>query len=69
MIDGEKLLDLLIGHGIGIKKRPVELWEVDAAALEEELETEVPEADSSIEALGGSEPQLQPIPRRRPETE
>lgn len=45
LIDGEKLLDLLIEHGIGIKKRPVELWEVDAAALEKDLETEVPETE------------------------
>lgn len=42
LIDGEKLLDLLIEHGIGIKKRPVELWEVDAAALEKEIEAEMP---------------------------
>lgn len=46
LIDGEKLLDLLIEHGIGIKKRPVELWEVDTAALEKEVEVEV---------LGGEE--------------
>ncbi len=45
LIDGDKLLDLLIEHGIGIKKRPVELWEVDQASLEKELEPEVQEAD------------------------
>ena len=45
LIDGDKLLDLLIEHGIGIKKRPVELWEVDPSALEKELEPEVQEVD------------------------
>ncbi|PVV10540.1 MAG: restriction endonuclease [gamma proteobacterium symbiont of Ctena orbiculata] len=47
LIDGKKLLDLLIEHGIGIKKRPVELWEVDAAALEKDLETEVPSSEEA----------------------
>ncbi|WP_408065674.1 restriction endonuclease [endosymbiont of unidentified scaly snail isolate Monju] len=46
LIDGERLLDLLIEHGIGIKKRPVELWEVDAAALEKEIEAEM--ADKEV---------------------
>ena len=70
LIDGERLLDLLIEHGIGIKKRPVELWEVDAAALEKDLEAEMPEAEGGrLEDLGGSEPHLQPVPRRRPEAE
>lgn len=29
LIDGEKLLDLFIEHEIGIKRRLIELWEVD----------------------------------------
>ena len=33
LVDGEKLLDLLIEHGIGVRKRTVELLEVDADAL------------------------------------
>ena len=45
LIDGERLLDLLIEHGIGIKKRLVELWEVDAAALEKEIEAEMPDKE------------------------
>ena len=33
LIDGEKLIDLLIEHGIGVRKRTVELLEVDAEAF------------------------------------
>jgi len=33
-VDGEKLLDLLIAHGIGVRKRTIELLEVDADALD-----------------------------------
>ena len=33
LIDGSKLLDLMIEHGIGIRKKGVELWEVDEEAL------------------------------------
>ena len=33
LIDGGKLIDLLIEHGIGVRKRTVELLELDAAAL------------------------------------
>lgn len=33
LIDGERLLDLLIEHGIGVRKREVTLLEVDATAL------------------------------------
>lgn len=33
LIDGDKLLDLLIEHGIGVRKRTVELLDLDAAAL------------------------------------
>lgn len=33
LVDGEKLVDLLIEHGIGVRKRTVELLEVDADAI------------------------------------
>lgn len=36
LIDGEKLLDLLIEHEIGMKKRPAVLWEVDQSYFGEE---------------------------------
>ncbi len=35
LIDGERLLDLLVEHGIGVKKRPVEIWEVDETFFKE----------------------------------
>ena len=33
LVDGEKLVDLLIEHGIGVSKRTIELLEVDADAI------------------------------------
>ena len=33
LIDGDKLVDLLIEHGIGIRKRPIDLLEIDPDAL------------------------------------
>ncbi len=33
LIDGEKLIDLLIEHGIGVQKRTIELLEVDTEAI------------------------------------
>ncbi|MCH7645523.1 MAG: restriction endonuclease, partial [Myxococcales bacterium] len=33
LISGEKLLDLLIEHGIGVKKRVTETWELDPEAF------------------------------------
>jgi hypothetical protein len=33
LIDGEKLIDLLLEHGIGVRKRTIELLEVDAEAF------------------------------------
>jgi restriction system protein len=33
LIDGDKLIDMLIEHGIGVRKRPIEMLEVDAAAF------------------------------------
>jgi restriction system protein len=40
LIDGEKLLDLLIQHGLGVRTRTIELLELDAAALEQAYEGE-----------------------------
>lgn len=36
LIDGERLLDLLIEHEIGIKKKPASLWELEEVELAEE---------------------------------
>ena len=33
LVDGEKLVDLLIEHGIAVRKRTIELLELDAAAI------------------------------------
>ena len=33
LVDGEKLVDLIIEHGIGVRKRPIVLLEVDADAI------------------------------------
>ncbi len=49
LIDGDKLLDLLVEHGIGIKKKPVELWEVDSTVLEKELEADIPDTENLSE--------------------
>ena len=35
LIDGERLLDLLVEHDVGVKKKPIKLWEVDQAFFEE----------------------------------
>jgi restriction system protein len=35
LIDGEKLIDMLIEHGIGVRKRTVEMLEVDPSAFSE----------------------------------
>lgn len=35
LIDGDKLIDLLIEHGIGVRKRTIDLLELDADALAE----------------------------------
>jgi restriction system protein len=35
LIDGEKLIDLLIEHGIGVRKRTIEVLEVDAESFAE----------------------------------
>lgn len=63
LIDGEKLLNLLIEHGIGVKKRDVALYEVDGDFFrppddrdpEAELaEAEVPEAPEKVATFGGA---------------
>ena len=33
LVDGDKLVDLLIEHGIGVRRRTVEMLEVDTAAI------------------------------------
>ena len=33
LVDGDKLIDLLVEHGIGVRKRTIELLEVDAEAI------------------------------------
>lgn len=39
LIDGEKLLDLLIEHEIGLRKRPAQLYELDESVFEEPEDT------------------------------
>ena len=42
LIDGDRLVDLLIEHNLGVRKRTIEVLELDSEALREEtqLETE-----------------------------
>jgi hypothetical protein len=47
LIDGKRLLDLCIKHQVGIKRRPVEIYEIDEAFFEERFEREE-ESRSSI---------------------
>lgn len=42
LIDGDKLIDLLIEHRIGVRKKEVELWELDLDAFAD-LEDDSPE--------------------------
>jgi restriction system protein len=44
LIDGEKLVELLIEHGIGVRKKQVELWELNTSAFERD-ESEVAEIE------------------------
>ncbi len=41
LIDGEKLLELLVEHEIGIRRRPATLYELDEAYFEEPAEVEL----------------------------
>ena len=36
LIDGKKLVELLLEHGIGVRKKAIELWELDASAFEQD---------------------------------
>ena len=49
LIDGERLLDLLIENEIGIRKKPIDLYEIDDSYFEEPLRH------------GGEEAELPPI--------
>jgi restriction system protein len=40
LINGEKLIDLLIEHGLGVTKRKLELWELDTSTFQSEDEGE-----------------------------
>lgn len=40
LIDGDRLLDLLIEHKIGMRERPATLYEIDESAFEEPTESE-----------------------------
>lgn len=53
LIDGEKLLDLLIEHEVGVRKRPAVLYELDEATLDDR-ELDIPVEDDLAAALGGS---------------
>lgn len=52
LIDGEKLLELLVEHGVGIRKRPATLYEVDEgyfeAPSEGGLEEDVPDSEAVV---------------------
>ncbi len=47
LIDGHKLIDLLVEHGIGVKKQKLESWELDSSAFTGEAE------DDEIGGEGG----------------
>jgi hypothetical protein len=32
-MDGETLVDILMEHGIGVRRRPIVLWEIDPSGL------------------------------------
>lgn len=34
LIDGEKLVELLAKHEVGVKKRKIEVWELDESAFQ-----------------------------------
>lgn len=40
LFDGERLVDLLIQHGIGVRRRTVEVLEMDTESLRREAEAE-----------------------------
>lgn len=48
LIDGEKLIDLLIEHGLGVRKKSVEILELDADAFSD-VESEVTDHEEASE--------------------
>lgn len=56
MIDGDKLLDLLMEHGVGIKKESVELYSLDNTYFDHDPETE----DQA--AVSGKNRSIWPLP-------
>ncbi len=53
LIDGDRLLELLLEHGIGVKKRPATLYELDESYFEAPTEDEVAEDVMSVEESMG----------------
>ena len=48
LINGDKLVELLIQHRIGVRSRPVEILEFDQSSLEEQIDED---DDSSEESM------------------
>ena len=51
LIDGKPLLDLCVKHEVGIKRRPVDIYEIDEAFFAEDFATEdkeLKEADAVV---------------------
>lgn len=51
LIDGEKLLDMLIEHKVGIKKREVSMFEVDVAYFDRKIQAKSGEVLPLADAL------------------
>lgn len=45
LIDGKRLLDLCVRHQVGVKRRPVEIYEIDEALFAEKFYNEIAEND------------------------
>jgi restriction system protein len=45
LINGDTLIDLLIQHEIGVKKKTLDYYELDESALQEEAPDEIDEAE------------------------
>jgi hypothetical protein len=50
LIDGNKLVDLLIQHGVGVQKRPATLHEIDESYFEVETSRARPQRSSQRRA-------------------
>ncbi len=48
LINGETLIDLLIQHEIGVKKKTVDYYELDEAAFQAEESEEIEEAGEEV---------------------